>query len=106
MARCVLIPSLAEETSSLVAREALAAGTPVVGFARGALSETIEHGKTGFLVNNADEMSAAILDAGLLDSEHCRQEAARRFPLSRTIEQYLALYRSLSRTGEPVRASA
>jgi glycosyltransferase involved in cell wall biosynthesis len=106
MARCVLVPSLAEETSSLVVREALAAGTPVIAFALGALSETIEHGKTGFLVNDADEMAAAIPRTVLLDSEYCRQEARRRFPLSRTTEQYLALYRSLSRAVDPFRASA
>jgi glycosyltransferase involved in cell wall biosynthesis len=106
MARCVLIPSLTEETSSLVAREALAAGTPVIALARGALRETIAYGKTGFLVNNADEMAAAMPRARFLDPERCREEARRRFPLSRTIEQYFALYRSLSRAVEPVRASA
>ncbi|NHV87620.1 glycosyltransferase, partial [Escherichia coli] len=36
-ARCLLVPSLAAETSSLVAREAAACGTPVVAFPSGAL---------------------------------------------------------------------
>ncbi|MFL6691188.1 MAG: glycosyltransferase family 4 protein [Alphaproteobacteria bacterium] len=106
MARCVLIPSLAEETSSLVAREALAAGTPVIAFARGALAETIEHGRTGFLVSGTGDMAAAIPDARTLNPEHCRADARRRFPLSRTIDQYLALYRSLSRAAAPNRMLA
>jgi glycosyltransferase involved in cell wall biosynthesis len=106
MARCVLIPSLEEETSSLVAREALAAGTPVIAFARGALVETIGHGKSGFLVNNTKEMAAAISRVRVLNPEHCRAEARRRFPLSRTIDQYLALYRSLSRAAAPIRVLA
>lgn len=106
MARCVLIPSLVEETSSLVAREALAAGTPVVSFARGALIETIEHGRTGFLVKDSDEMAEAIARVSLLKPEHCREEACRRFPLSRTIDQYFALYRSLSRVAAPLAVPA
>jgi glycosyltransferase involved in cell wall biosynthesis len=102
MARCVLIPSLAEETSSLVAREAFAAGTPVIAFRRGALAETIAHGKTGFLVEDAAEMAAAISLVGSINPEHCRAEARRRFPLSRTIDKYFVLYRSLARTALPV----
>ena len=100
-AQCVLIPSLAEETSSLVAREALAAGTPVVAFRRGALAETIGHGRTGFLVEDAAEMASAISHASSIDPEFCRAEARRRFPLSRTIDEYFTLYRSLTRIAAP-----
>src|SRR5690606_1063450 len=38
-ARCVVVPSLVPETSSLVAMEALASGTPVVAFPVGALAD-------------------------------------------------------------------
>ncbi len=58
--RCLLVPTLAEETSSLVAMEALACGTPVIAFRRGALAEVVDDGVTGALVDNADEMAAAI----------------------------------------------
>ena len=60
MAKCVLIPSLVPETSSLVAMEALACGTPVIAFPSGALSDIIEHGITGFLVRSGGEMAEAI----------------------------------------------
>jgi glycosyltransferase involved in cell wall biosynthesis len=98
-ARCVIIASTVPETSSLVAREALAAGTPVMAFARGALPETIAHGRTGFLVEDTAGMTAAIRRAGEIDPEVCRAEARRRFSHHQMIARYLDLYRTLSRAG-------
>ncbi len=96
-ARCLLVPSVAPETSSLVAMEALACGTPVIAYRAGALAEIVEHGRTGFLVESTDEMADAIGRAGTIDPETCRRTARARFPLARTIEMYLALYRRLAR---------
>jgi glycosyltransferase involved in cell wall biosynthesis len=59
-ARCVLIPSLIAETSSLVAMEALSSGTPVIAFRSGALPEIVSDGQTGILVDSAEEMSHAV----------------------------------------------
>ncbi|TGS68868.1 glycosyltransferase, partial [Mesorhizobium sp. M8A.F.Ca.ET.181.01.1.1] len=84
-ARCLVIPSLAAETSSLVAMEALACGTPVVAFPNGALPGVVEHGRTGFLVNDVHEMAGAIVAASRLDAEICRAEARRRFSLDQMI---------------------
>jgi glycosyltransferase involved in cell wall biosynthesis len=94
-ARCVLIPSLAPETSSLVAMEALACGTPVIAFAAGALPEIVEHGRTGFIVQDEHEMADAIHAAGAIDPETCRQTARARFSLERMSARYLALYRDV-----------
>jgi glycosyltransferase involved in cell wall biosynthesis len=94
-AQCVLVPSLVPETSSLVAREALACGTPVVAFRCGALPETIEGGVTGFLVDNADEMAEAIRRAPSLDPQACRRAACERFSLERMAGRYFDLYRDL-----------
>ncbi len=96
-ARCLLVPSLAPETSSLVAREALACGTPVIGFPHGALPDTIEHGRTGFLVDSVDGMADAIGLARGLDAALCRRVAAERFSLGRMTARYFALYRRLAR---------
>jgi glycosyltransferase involved in cell wall biosynthesis len=101
-ARCVLLPSVVAETSSLVAMEALAAGTPVVAFPSGALREIVEHGRTGFLVSNIAEMADAIHAAGELRSEDCREAATRRFPLPRMIAGYFAMYRKLAAREEEV----
>lgn len=91
-AKCVLIPSREPEPSSLVAMESLACGTPVIGFAVGAMPEIIDHGRTGYLVENEREMSDAILRAEQLSSEVCRTAARERFSLARTIPDYLLQY--------------
>ncbi len=95
-ARCLLVPSLAAETSSLVAMEALASGTPVVAFPAGALPEIIEHGRTGFIVNDTREMAEAIQKTHLLNPEECRNAAQKRFSLDHTVNRYLDLYRQLT----------
>ncbi len=93
-ARCVLIPSLVPETSSLVALEAMAAGTPVIAFPAGALAGLVEDGKTGFLVNNASEMADAIGRAADISPVACRQHVAENFSADRMTARYLDLYRS------------
>ena len=95
-AGCLLLPSLAEETSSLVAMEAMACGTPVIAFRRGALSEIISHGRTGFLVEDAAEMAEAILIADEIDPDLCRSETRARFPSQAMCAAYLERYRDLA----------
>lgn len=95
-ARCLLVPSLVPETSSLVAMEAMAAGTPVVAFPYGALADVVEHGRTGFLVRDVPEMAEAIEAAGELDPAACRSAAQTRFSGQRMAGEYLALYGRLA----------
>lgn len=91
-ARAVLIPSLVDETSSLVAMEAAACGTPVIAFRRGALPEVIEEGKTGFLVETLGQMTQAVARSGVVSPAVCRQRAEQRFDSRRMITHYEALY--------------
>jgi glycosyltransferase involved in cell wall biosynthesis len=102
-ARCVLIPSLVAETSSLVAMEAIACGTPVVAFPTGALAEIIEPGVTGFFVRNTREMAEAIHAADTIDRERCREIARHRFALEGMVDRYFELYRHLTRCRGSVR---
>ena len=94
-AQCLLVPSLVAETSSLVAMEALACGTPVIAFASGALPDIVEHGKTGFIVRDMGEMAVAIRDVGNINRGICREVARKRFSLQKTLSRYLELYQQL-----------
>ena len=106
-AACLLLPSLAPETSSLVAMEALAAGIPVIAMASGAVPEIIEDGRTGFLVSPGEgpkavgAMAAALGRLPELDRKTCRTIAAERFSLRRTLAQYAEMYHQLARTIPP-----
>jgi hypothetical protein len=77
--------------------EAMACGTPVIAFRRGSVSEVLEQGVSGFIIDPADEQGA--LDAiGLLHSLDRREVRAafeRRFTARRMAEDYLRIYASL-----------
>src|SRR5258708_21447005 len=94
-AKCLLVPSLAPETSSLVAMEAIASGTPVIASRVGALEEIVSHGKTGFLVRSVEEMPDAIALADSISPDVCRREAEQRFSAETMSAEYLNLYRSV-----------
>ena len=91
-AKCLLVPSLAPESSSLVAMEALACGTPVIAMNSGALPEIVEHGMTGFVVNSSSEMADGIALAKHINPEICKEAAAERFSADRMVREYLTLY--------------
>jgi glycosyltransferase involved in cell wall biosynthesis len=81
--------------------EALACGTPVVAFRRGALSEVVEHGRTGILVDSPSELAQAMLEAGKLSPKVCRERARQNFSATDMIRSYLSLYQELARRTEP-----
>ena len=97
-AQCLLVPSLAAETSSLVAREAAACGTAVVAFPNGAMADAVEHGRTGYLVSDVASMARAIAVCRTIDSAVCRAAATARFSERTMIDAYLATYARLVRT--------
>lgn len=94
-ARCFLQSSLAPEVSSLVAMEALAAGTPVIAYRSGALTEIVEDGVTGFLVDDVEEMAEAIRNVDRISHEACRDAAEQRFSRDRMVRLYFDLYSAL-----------
>lgn len=92
-ARAVLLTSSAEETSSLVAMEAMACGTPVVAFRRDAFAEVVADGVTGFVVDSEEEMVEAIGRVGEINPLECRVRVEREFAAERMADEYEALYK-------------
>jgi glycosyltransferase involved in cell wall biosynthesis len=95
-AGAVLIPSKAPETSSLVAMEALAAGTPVIAYRSGALPDIVDHGRTGFVVDGVLGMAEALGRVHEISTDECRREARERFSLERMTGTYLRRYAELA----------
>lgn len=95
-ARTLLLPTLAPETSSLVAMEAMACGTPVIAFPNGAVPEIVEDGITGILVSDVDEMARGIGKAKSLSPKIARRMAEERFSSKTMAEAYARLYRQIA----------
>ena len=76
--------------------EALAAGVPVIAYPAGALPDIVEHGRTGFIVEDVDAMARAVGGAARIDPDACRRAVRERFSAERMIREYLALYDRLA----------
>jgi glycosyltransferase involved in cell wall biosynthesis len=95
-----LLPITWPEPFGLVMVEALAAGTPVLAFAHGAAPEIVDHGVTGFLVEDEDEMAAMVEQAKDIDPNRCRQAMAERFAPDQVAAGYEAVYLEAASTAE------
>lgn len=91
-AKCLIIPSTVNETSSLSAMEALASGTPVIAMNKGALPEIINNGLTGIIINDISEIHDALKEIIKIEPEDCRKEAEKRFDFKKMARSYLNLY--------------
>ncbi|MGC4806325.1 glycosyltransferase [Micromonospora sp. DT233] len=91
-ARASLFPLRWEEPGGTAVVESLALGTPVVATTRGCLPELIEHGRTGLLTTDEEELADLILAADALDVDECRREAATRFTPAVMAQRYVELY--------------
>ena len=94
-AKALLLPTLAPETSSLVAMEAMASGTPVIAFPNGALPEIVDD-EAGVLVNDVEEMSRAIRETDHFSPVRARNIAERRYSSRTMADGYEKLYRDIN----------
>jgi glycosyltransferase involved in cell wall biosynthesis len=106
-AMALLFPIDWPEPFGLVVIEAMANGTPVIAFRRGAMPEIIGHGDTGFVVDSIDEAVAVLALAKALDRGAIRRRFEERFSVERVARDYVALYGEiLRRVADTVLTSA
>lgn len=87
-----LMPIEWNEPFGIVMAEAMACGTPVIGFDRGSVPEVIISGLNGYRCNNLQEMIVAVESIATIDRKIVREDAERRFSSEVIISQYLNLY--------------
>ncbi len=94
-AAALLFPIEWDEPFGMVMVEAMACGTPVIGFGRGAVSEVVQHGVTGWIASDADGLLEGIRQMKQLDRAACREQVEKRFSSRVIADQYVRLYKSM-----------
>lgn len=90
-----LMPIQWNEPFGIVMAEALACGTPVIGFGTGSVPEVVQNGVNGFVCNNVEEMVAAVGRVHTLDRRKARMTAEEKFSNTKICGDYLSLYKTL-----------
>lgn len=94
-AKCFLMTINWYEPFGLVMAEAMACGTPVIGFDRGAVGEVINDGKTGFVVAPEAGISGlkeALSSLGTIKPADCRQWVEEHFSQQTMVNNYEKTY--------------
>jgi glycosyltransferase involved in cell wall biosynthesis len=93
-----LFPIEWEEPFGLAPVEAMATGTPVLAYRRGAMSEIIRHGETGFLIEPGDIAQAVAFVHSLpnISRTHCRVHVQQHFSLDRMLNEHERVYRRIT----------
>jgi len=91
-ARGFLFPLQWDEPFGMVVAEAMAAGTPVLAYSRGAMPELIKHGETGFLARDEDDMVQAVSAIDRLDRKRCREWVQENFSVEKMVDGYEKIY--------------
>lgn len=95
-AAAVLFPVDWQEPFGLVMIEAMACGTPVIGWNNGSVPEVLEEGITGYVVDNEKQALRAIGEAVRLPRPLIRERFENRFTSHRMACDYEAIYAAAS----------
>lgn len=97
-AYAMLAPIQWREPFGLFLVEAMAAGTPVVATNMGAAPEIVQHGETGFVVdNNPAEFVSALRNIPSINRRACRERVERLFSMRTMAKGYVRAYESVIR---------
>ena len=100
-AHAMLFPIDWPEPFGLVMIEAMACGTPVIAWRRGSVSEVVEDGVTGCIVERIEDAVKAVERVAGMSRRACRLAFERRYTVERMVRDYLAAYQSVITTGFP-----
>jgi glycosyltransferase involved in cell wall biosynthesis len=90
----LVVPSTPVDATPRVILEAFAAGVPLVAFASGGIPEIVEHGATGFLVEERSPKALAFAMLDALKSPGRRGEMAEKARAKARTEFTLEMYRA------------
>jgi glycosyltransferase involved in cell wall biosynthesis len=96
-AYALLFPIDWPEPFGLVLVEAMACGTPSIAYRGGSVSELVENGVSGFVVDDIEEAVTAVEKARSIDRSACRRRFEERFSAPRMTADYLKIYETLLR---------
>jgi len=98
-ARALLFPIDWPEPFGLVMIEAMACGTPVIAWNCGSVPEVIDHGRTGWIVDDMADAVAAVHATPQLPRAQIRAAFEDHFTADAMARRYVHLYRQLARGG-------
>jgi hypothetical protein len=102
-ASALLFPVDWPEPFGLVMIEAIACGTPVIGFRCGSVPEVVEEGVSGFVVETVDQAAAAVARVASLDRANVRAAFEHRFTIERAVHEYVEIYQQLIASFAPLK---
>jgi len=91
-AKAYLYPIQWDEPFGITMAEAIACGTPVVTFKKGAAPEVIAHGVTGFVVETMEEFIEALEHIDEISPQACRNRAESMFTSRAMVDNYERAY--------------
>jgi glycosyltransferase involved in cell wall biosynthesis len=91
-AAALLMPVEWEEPFGIVMAEALACGTPVIGFPRGSVPEVVRDGVTGYVCPTAEAAAGAVARLDRLDRATVRADCEARFSDTAIVDAYERIY--------------
>ena len=94
-ARAFIFPLQWDEPFGLTIIESLATGTPVIALSRGSLPELVDHGKTGFLCENMEQMCQAVKNINTIKPADCREKVERFFTIEKMVDGYEKAYHNV-----------
>jgi glycosyltransferase involved in cell wall biosynthesis len=107
-AKAQIFPTKWKEAFGLTMIEAMACGTPVIAYDRGAVKEIIVDNKTGFIVkpDDVNGIKKAIEKIEMMSKEeylqmrqNCREHVEKHFSITAMVDKYIQVYKELAQKG-------